>query len=291
MNLYNGWINLNKPFGMSSNQAVQKIRHLLGKKNKVGHAGTLDPLAEGVLPVAVGEATKVVSYLMDSDKEYEFTITWGEFRSTGDAEGEVISNNGRIPTYDEITQILPKFTGLILQVPPIYSAIKFNGQPAYKLARKGEYVEIKPREINIYNLSIIKHSDDEGWSVLKVKCGKGTYIRSLAVDIAKELSTYGYVSFLKRIRVGRFVINETVSFEKDLTQHLLPINFGLTKIPIVHVTQEQAEKIKNGIGIFIPEQVEIESQVCQIFYENILQAIVLINKGVCKIVRGFNLDK
>ena len=153
MNIYNGWLNINKPRGVTSNHAVQKIKHLLGKNNKIGHAGTLDPLAEGILPIAVGEATKTTQFMMDAEKEYEFNITWGEERSTFDEEGDVVAEGGHIPDIIAIKKILPIFIGNIIQTPPIYSALKINGQPAYKLARAGKEIEMNQREIKIKKLN------------------------------------------------------------------------------------------------------------------------------------------
>ena len=296
MNLYNGWIILNKPKGLGSTNAAQKVRSLIGRKNKVGHAGTLDPLAEGVLPIAIGEATKTVQYLMDAKKEYEFTVTWGEERSTGDAEGEVIIDGGSIPKTSDIEKAIPQFIGEIMQTPPIYSAIKVNGQRAYKLARDGVDVELKQRKVDIYNLTLL--NSDTKTSTFRVECGKGTYVRSLAVDIARAVSTYGYVSYLKRTRVGNFFINDAIILANlinivhngETKMHLLPVTHGLGDILAIEVDVEQARNLRNGVQIFLQNHSETSNQLAQILFDGVLQAIVCIDKGLCKPLRGFNLN-
>jgi tRNA pseudouridine55 synthase len=298
MNLYNGWIILDKPKGISSNDAVQKVRRFLGKENKVGHAGTLDPLAQGVLPIAVGEATKTVQYLMDAEKEYEFAITWGEERTTGDAEGEVAFSGGHIPTKEEIIKILPSFLGEIMQAPPIYSALKINGQPAYKLARKGLEVDLAKRKILIKSLDLLSHNEATGISEFRVECGKGTYVRSLAVDIARMLGSYGYVSLLKRTRVGNFLIKDTIMLANlinlvhnvEINLQLFPVNFGLGDILAIEITAEQAKALRNGLSIFLSDQSQISNPIVQILSEGILQAMACLEKGLCKPIRVFNLN-
>lgn len=298
MTLYNGWIILDKPIGMSSNDAVQKIKRELGKQNKVGHAGTLDPLAQGVLPIAIGEATKTTQYLMDASKKYIFTIKWGEERSTGDAEGEVTVDGGRIPELLEIENILHKFIGTIDQVPPIYSALKINGQPAYKLARKGLEVDIKSRKIEIYSLKILDHNKIEGLTTLEVSCGKGTYIRSLAIDIARSLSTHGYTTYLNRTKVGNFLLENTITLanlinlvHNDPTKlQLLPVNYGLGDILAIEVTAEQAKSLKHGLSIFLENHLHVCDSTVQVLNDGILQALAYLEKGKCKPIRVFNLN-
>jgi len=296
MNLYNGWIILNKPKGISSNDAVQKVRKFLGKANKVGHAGTLDPLAEGILPVAVGEATKTVQYLMDARKEYEFDITWGEERATGDAEGDITAQGGFIPEKSSVEEILSKFIGQIMQMPPIYSALKINGQPAYKLARQGVEVELAPRKVDIYTLILLESSDYT--SSFRVECGKGTYVRSLAVDIARALGTYGYVSSLKRTRVGNFLMKDAIMLANlinlvhndEINLHLFPVTYGLGDILAIEITAEQAKALRNGLSIFLDTHSQISEAVVQILHDGILQALVCLEKGLCKPIRVFNLN-
>ncbi len=292
MNLYNGWLIIDKSLGASSNDVVQKIKRLAGKANKVGHAGTLDPLAQGVLPIAIGEATKTVQYLMDAKKEYEFSLNWGQERSTGDAEGEIINDGGRIPSTVEIETILPKFIGTIMQMPPIYSALKINGQPAYKLARAGKEVNLAAREIIIEELALTKHNQEDGVSDFKVICGKGTYIRSLAIDIARALSSYGYVSCLKRTKVGNFLIQDAITIEKlvnsECKSYLLPVNYGLDNICSIEINADQTRLLRNGIQIFLPEH-SSANFTAQILHRETLQAIAFINNGWCKTIRVFNL--
>jgi len=296
MNLYHGWLIIDKPRGISSNDAVQKVKRLVGKANKVGHAGTLDPLAEGVLPIAIGEATKTAGYLIDADKEYEFDINFGEERSTGDAEGEVIAKSDYIPKIEEIQKILPQFTGEIIQTPPIYSAIKIAGKPAYKLARQGKEVEIPTRKIQIYNLEIITY--DNHIFRLRVNCSKGTYVRSLAVDIARALGSCGYVSYLRRTRVGKFLQADAITLAKlinlvhntEIKNYLLSTNFGLGDILGLEVNNEQALALRQGKQIVLPEFNQASEELLQITHNGVLQAIACVSKGLCKPLRVFNLN-
>ncbi|MCT4634902.1 MAG: tRNA pseudouridine(55) synthase TruB [Rickettsiales bacterium] len=292
MKIYNGWITLNKTLGESSNHAVQKVKRLTGKNNKVGHAGTLDPLAHGVLPIAIGEATKTTKYLMDASKEYEFDLTWGEERSTGDSEGEITASGGRIPNASEIEKAIANFIGKIMQMPPIYSALKVNGNPAYKLAREGKEVALSPREILIESLNLITHDEKQGVSKFKVTCGKGTYVRSLGVDIARSLASHGYISFLKRTRVGKFKIEDSVTIENlidsDLNTHLLPVSYGMGNIPVIELSSDQVALLRNGVKIHLKDY-SASNLTAQITKEGILQAIVLIENGLCKPIRVFSL--
>ena len=297
MNLYNGWLIVDKPKGTSSNDAVQKVKRLVGKANKVGHAGTLDPLAQGVLPIAIGEATKTVQYMMDATKEYEFDVSWGEERITGDAEGEIIAKSNNIPDIKDIEGILPEFIGEISQMPPIYSALKINGQPAYKLARKGEEVKLAPRKIKIENFRLIDHNQERAVSRFKVLCGKGTYVRSLAVDIAKALLTCGYVSYLKRTKVGNFFINDAIMLANlmnivhndEIQKHLLPVTYGLGDILAIEVSADQVRFLRNGVQIFLQNHSQTSKQLVQILEQGVLQAIACMDKGLCRPIRVFNL--
>ena len=211
-NEINGWLNINKPYGFSSAKVVAIIKRIL-KAKKVGHGGTLDPLAVGVLPICINKATKTTEKTMSFTKEYLFDITFGELRSTADAEGEIIDKNDKIPTDIEITNILDKFIGNIKQTPPIYSAIKINGKRAYELARENKDIELKERDVKVYNLEFLGFQNKNIARFL-VKCGKGFYIRSLAVDIAKTLNTVGYVSYLERKSVGIFNQDNIITLEE-----------------------------------------------------------------------------
>ncbi len=210
-----GFINLDKPLHMSSAQAVDQVKKQLRritKDFKIGHAGTLDPLASGVLVLAVGEATKLVNYAQDAPKEYAFTATWGQERSTDDAEGEVVQTSDKRPTLAEIEAILPQFIGDIQQTPPAFSAIKMGGKRAYAMARAGEAPEMVARGVRVDSLAISSQNPDA--ATFLCACGKGTYIRSLARDMGRVLGVYGYVSMLRRTKVGKFHENNAISLEK-----------------------------------------------------------------------------
>ena len=197
-----GWIVLDKPVGMTSTHAVSVIKRLFAAK-RAGHAGTLDPLASGCLPIALGEATKTVPFVVDGRKTYLFTVRWGEERDTDDAEGRVVATSESRPQAAAISALLPRFTGTIEQVPPRFSAVKIGGERAYDLARDGETVELAPRAVVIHRLELVETPDPDH-AVLAAECGKGTYVRSLARDLGRELGALGHVSALRRSRVGPF---------------------------------------------------------------------------------------
>ena len=204
-----GWVVLDKPAGMGSTEAVSKVKWLY-RAEKAGHAGTLDPLASGMLPIALGEATKTVPYVMDGAKIYRFTVAWGEERSTDDLEGGATATSPERPTEAQIRALLPKYTGVIMQVPPQFSAIKIAGERAYDMARAGETVEIAAREIEIGRLDILAMPDADH-TVFEVECGKGTYVRSLARDMGRDLGCYGHVSDLRRELVEPFETEDLVT--------------------------------------------------------------------------------
>lgn len=255
----NGWVILNKPLGMSSTQASTAVKRICGMK-KAGHAGTLDPLASGVLPIALGEATKAIPYMVNCRKAYAFRIIWGEARTTEDAEGEVVATSNHRPNEQEIVAILPQFRGEITQIPPRFSAIKIQGKRAYELARAGEQVEMPSRRVKIYDLVLGESSRD--WADLVVTCGEGTYVRSLARDIAVALGTLGYVGALERTQVGPFSIKQTILLENlremghksELSQVILPIGSVLDDIPAVTVSQADIKKLHQGQRIPAPPQ-------------------------------------
>ncbi|MBZ9701143.1 MULTISPECIES: tRNA pseudouridine(55) synthase TruB [unclassified Mesorhizobium] len=203
-----GWVVLDKPVGMGSTEAVSKIKWLF-QAEKAGHAGTLDPLASGMLPIALGEATKTVPYVQDGAKIYRFTVAWGQERSTDDLEGPVTRDSDRRPVEAEVQALLPKYTGVIMQTPPQFSAIKIAGERAYDLARDGETVDIPAREIEIGRLDIVEHGADH--TVFEVECGKGTYVRSLARDMGRDLGCFGHISELRRIEVEPFTAEDFVT--------------------------------------------------------------------------------
>lgn len=249
----NGWIILDKPQGVSSNQALRKIQYLLHAK-KAGHIGTLDPFATGVLPLAFGEATKLISYLEGSEKTYEFTLKFGEATTTDDTEGKICNTSPKIPTEKEILAILPQFIGEITQIPPKFSAIHINGQRAYDLARQGVDFEIPSRKITIKELKLLKYYPKENSAYFTVTCSKGTYIRTLGVDIANSLGTYGHLTTLRRTKNGFFDLSSTISLEnlKNILykepekQPLLPVETFLCDITVIALTPEDASKLKNG---------------------------------------------
>ena len=210
-NPIHGWVVLDKAVGVGSTPMVGKIRWLF-QAQKAGHAGTLDPLASGILPIALGEATKTVPFMMEAEKSYIFEISWGESRSTQDAEGEITASSDARPTKDQILETLSAFRGKIDQVPPKYSAIKIDGKRAYDLARAGEAVEIKSREVRINRFDLVEYSKDK--ARFEVDCGKGTYIRSLARDLSDRLDACGYVSLLRRTRVGAFSLEQSIRLDE-----------------------------------------------------------------------------
>ena len=252
-NKLDGWINLHKPRGIGSTPALAAVKRAF-KPEKAGHGGTLDPLASGVLPIALGEATKTVAYAMDADKAYDFTITWGENRTTQDAEGTVTEISPNRPSPDQIKAVLGKFVGDIQQIPPVYSAIKVDGERAYDLARAGEAVELKPREVVIYDLQLAGTTADT--ARFTVTCGKGMYVRALARDIAKTLDSCGFVSELIRTRVGPFALESAISLDffstaglEDAQAVLAPIQTVLHDIAALAVDEAEAARLRRGMGL------------------------------------------
>jgi tRNA pseudouridine55 synthase len=245
----NGWINLDKPTGISSTQAVGRIKFLFNAK-KAGHAGTLDPLASGVLPIALGEATKTVPVVQDGTKSYRFRVRWGEESATDDAEGEIVARSERRPAPAEIESFLPRFVGEILQTPPTFSAIRIAGARAYDLARNGETFEIEPRPIHVYRLDLISAEPDH--AVLEAECGKGAYVRAIARDLGRALGCYGHVIELRRARVGPFPVDTAIPLDRlpddvDLmARAILPLQAGLGEIPIVHVDRSAVATLRRG---------------------------------------------
>ncbi|MEP2980051.1 MAG: tRNA pseudouridine(55) synthase TruB [Lentilitoribacter sp.] len=259
-----GWLVLDKPYDFGSTEAVSKIRWLF-KAQKAGHAGTLDPLASGMLPIALGEATKTVPYIMDGRKIYQFAVTWGEERTTDDMEGTVIEQSNARPDVGAIEAILPEFLGEISQVPPQFSAIKINGERAYDVARSGDKMDIPAREVEIFRLDIID-CEDKNITRFEVECGKGTYVRSLARDFGRKLGCYGYVSELRRSSVLPFEESELVKLSEltaleqieddeerleKLDQYLIDTKEALSDLPHIAVSSDQALRIRNGNSVMI----------------------------------------
>jgi tRNA pseudouridine55 synthase len=246
-----GWLNLDKPKGMTSTQALGRVRRILNAQ-KLGHAGTLDPLATGILPIALGEATKTIPYVQDRDKVYSFTVRWGDARDTDDAEGKTIASSDKRPSEAEIIALLPRFIGDIEQTPPQFSAIKLDGERAYDLARAGQKVEIKSRTVSVYDLTLLKAGQDS--ADFRLHCGKGTYVRSIARDMGQILGCFGHVRTLRRLSVGDFSEQNAISldaFEKmmqspDPDQVLMPVETALDDIPALAMTAEEISRIKQG---------------------------------------------
>lgn len=292
-----GWINLDKPYGMSSAFAVDKVKKLLRsitRDFKIGHAGTLDPLATGILPLAVGEATKLVPYAMDAAKAYAFTVSWGEERDTDDREGALTRQSGRLPVRGDIEAILGSFTGDIEQVPPAFSAIKQGGVRAYDAARAGEAMELKPRMVRVDHLSI-KAIDLPEETTFLCHCGKGTYIRSLARDMGRTLGVYGYVSMLRRVTVGKFSENNAISLEK-LTEmvhtgdlgFLIPPQSVLDDILAISLNAEETARFKSGGWLSRPASVPVNVPIACLFGETLV-AIARADATLLKPERVFNI--
>jgi len=291
-----GWLILDKPQGLTSTQALGKARRLMGGK-KVGHGGTLDPLATGILPLAFGEATKLIPYVMDGVKEYEFIIEWGEQRDTDDAEGKVIATSDKRPTEAEIRAALPRFTGTINQIPPTFSAIKLQGERAYDLARAGEAVELAPRAVAIHEFELVE-APDAGHARFRALSGKGMYVRALARDLATALGTYGYVKQLRRTRVGPFRIANAISLErleelghKDAAlTALLALKAALDDIPALTITASEAQRLRAGQSILIrPQHGDlIEAGTILALHQDTPVALVTVEAGAFRVLRGFH---
>lgn len=258
-----GWICLDKPYDLTSTQAVSRVRRIFNAQ-KAGHAGTLDPLATGVLPIALGEATKTVAFMVDADKSYRFTIAWGTSTTTLDREGEVTGRSDVRPTPDQVKAVLHEFEGEVMQVPPAYSAIKVDGERAYDLARAGEAVELSARPVLIHGLAVGEAPDADHVEI-HMDCGKGAYVRAVVRDLAARLGAEAHVSELRRTRVGPFTEATAIGLDllEDLghkarqSEALLPVETALDDIPALAVTDEDAFRLKQGRSIvLVPRQVE-----------------------------------
>ena len=257
-----GWVVLDKPIGMTSTHAVGAIKRLFQCK-RAGHAGTLDPLASGCLPIALGEATKTVPFVMDGRKTYRFTVRWGEQRDTDDADGRATETSDLRPARAAIEALLPGYTGTIAQVPPKFSAIKIDGERAYDLAREGETVELEARPVEIHRLTIIDLPDADH-AVFEAECGKGTYVRSLARDMGRALGVLGHITQLRRQGVGSFGENEMISLaelaalcdrvavgEASLADALMPVETALDDIPALAISRADAARLRRGQTVLL----------------------------------------
>jgi len=332
----NGWLVIDKPVGPGSTQIVSAVKRALREggyaKAKVGHGGTLDPLASGVLPVALGEATKLAGRMLDADKIYEFTLRFGEETDTLDAEGAVVATSEARPAREAVEAVLGRFTGEIDQVPPTYSALKVEGRRAYDLARAGEAVEMKSRRVTVFELQILpgtgrgtarsaveglartleqplhhaphgpppRSGEDFEQVTLRAHVSKGTYIRSLARDIAQALGTVGHVTMLRRLKAGPFTLDQAISLDKlgelakarQLEQALLPLTAGLDDIPALPVTPGQARALRQGrrlVGIAAKPGLHLATE------GSVPVALVELSEGELRpeirVVRGFNLNE
>jgi len=300
-----GWICLDKSYDLTSTHAVSRVRRLFNAQ-KAGHAGTLDPLATGVLPIALGEATKTVPFLMDADKTYRFTIAWGVTTASFDREGAVIATSDVRPSQAAIEAALPAFVGEILQVPPAFSAIKVDGERAYDLARAGETVELKARPVVIHSARLTA-APDADHAEIEIDCGKGTYVRSLVRDLAQALGACGRVDMLRRTRVGRFTeakaitleILEDLSHKRALLEALLPVETALDDIPALAVTTEDAFRLKQGRSIvLVPRQVEAlkarlkpGARTVSAMMDGMVVALCEMRAGRLEPARVFHLEK
>jgi tRNA pseudouridine55 synthase len=298
-----GWVNLDKPYDFGSTQAVGKIRWLFDAQ-KAGHAGTLDPLATGILPIALGEATKTVSFLMEADKTYRFTLEWGRSTASFDREGQTTGTSEVRPTPAEVEAVLGEFIGEVMQAPPNFSAIKVDGERAYDLAREGVAFELEPRPVRIDAIRVVDAPDADHIE-LEMDCGKGTYVRALARDLAARLGAHAHISALRRTRVGPFGEDNAITLEKledlrhkaGLPEALLPVETALDDIPALALTDEDAFRLAQGRSIvLVPRQVEAlreklsgDSRLVQAVNGGRLAALAEMRAGKLNPVRIFHL--
>jgi tRNA pseudouridine55 synthase len=301
--IVNGWVCLDKPYEMGSTEAVSRIRRLFDAQ-KAGHAGTLDPLASGILPIALGEATKTVPFMMEAQKVYRFTIQWGVSTDSLDREGEIVARSDVRPPVEAVKAALPAFVGEIDQVPPAFSAIKVDGQRAYDLAREGIAVELKARRVMIHEATVTNAPDADHLEIT-MRTGKGVYVRSLARDLASMLGAEGHVSALRRERVGPFSVENAVTLDSleemvhsgAASEGLLPVATALDDIPELAVTDQDAFSLRQGRPIvLLPRQVETlkgqlhgDARTVSVFLGQTLVALGQLRAGRLEPDRVFNL--
>jgi tRNA pseudouridine55 synthase len=288
----NGWIVLDKPVGMTSTHAVSAVRRIFNAK-KAGHAGTLDPLASGILPLAFGEATKTVPYVVDGEKAYTFTVKWGVETDTDDSEGRAAGTSEARPTVAEIEAALPRFMGTVMQVPPRYSAIKVDGERAYDLARDGETVELQARPVEIEALRLVAH--DAETATFEAECGKGTYVRAIARDLGRHLGCLGHVVALRRTRVGPFSLADAVPFA-DLEagperagEFLVSVEGGLVELPCVVLNRDAATRLRRGQSVILRGRDAPAEGAVYGTCGGVVIAVGQVEKGEFVPVRVFNL--
>lgn len=291
MNTYHGWVIVDKPEGMTSAHVVAKIRRIF-KIKKAGHGGTLDPFATGVLPIALGEATKTLSYVLEGNKAYRFEVQWGEARTTQDREGEVTATSDTRPSQKEIEAILPEFTGSIEQIPPAYSALKVDGKRAYALARAGQEVDLPPRQVTINYLKLVSTTPDS--ATFEVTCTKGTYVRSLARDLALRLGTVGYVKTLRRLMAAPFLENDAILLDSllkvghnsELMNYVLPLQEALADILALEIEGIEAVKLRQGQTLLSPHG---DQEVVLVMCEGKPLALGKVKEGRLSPLRVFNI--
>ncbi len=288
----NGWLVIDKPAGVTSADAVAAVKRRT-QAAKAGHGGTLDPLATGLLPIALGEATKTAPHLMERSKTYRFTVKWGEARATDDEEGDVTETSPVRPTVPDIEAALPRFRGDIQQMPPAYSAIRVQGRRAYDLAREGRSVELAPRSVRVARFALVSRLDADR-SEFEVDCGKGTYVRALARDLAVALGTRGHVARMRRTRVGPFDEGAAISLDNlaepghnaELLAAILPVETVLDDIPALALTGPQAERLRSGQMVRAPH---VEDGVCRARSAESLVALAEARDGELRPLRVFHL--
>ena len=297
-----GWIAVDKPTGLTAAAVVARVKRALDAA-KAGHGGTLDPLATGILPLALGEATKTVSFAVDTSKTYEFEVTWGASTDTDDRDGTVTAISDKRPDIEAIEATLPAFTGVISQTPPDYSAIKIGGQRAYDLARRKEAVELAARPVHVHSFTFLAMPDpDHG--LFRVECGKGTYIRALVRDLSQSLGTLGHISVLRRTRCGVFTESRAISLENlealghkaADSEHLLPVGTVLDDIPALALTEEEARRMTLGQAVALwpvvkrsPKTGLEQGTAVQVLCGDKLIAVAEIGNGMIRPVRVLNL--
>lgn len=293
-----GWLLLDKPQGLTSNQALGRVKYLLQCK-KAGHAGTLDPLATGCLPIAFGEATKTIPFVVDDEKRYRFTVTWGVETDTDDSEGRPVLTSVQRPSIDDIETVMPAFVGEIQQVPPRYSAIKIDGTRAYDLAREGEAVEIEARSVEVHELSMIESDEDS--ATFDCLCGKGTYVRSIARDLGRQLGCLGHVSALRRVSVGGFEEQHLVTLEDleaaaehgdgSVRAYVHPVEIGLETLTRVDVQANDAMRLRRGQAILMRgQEIAIAGSLYCVMSGGSLVALAEAEKGALHPRRVFDLS-
>jgi tRNA pseudouridine55 synthase len=297
-----GWLILDKPVGVTSTHAVSKARWLYQAK-KAGHAGTLDPLASGILPIAFGEATKTVPFVMDGRKIYRFEATWGVETNTDDTEGEAIETSDVRPTREDILAALPAFRGQVTQVPPKFSALKIDGERAYDLAREGEEVILEPRVVDVHRLDLVEMPSPDR-AVFETECGKGTYVRAIARDMGRALGTRAHISALRRTAVGGFTEEDAITLEelerlrqsdaayKEMADALLPVETALDDIPALAVNRAEAARLLNGQPVLLRGRDAPTFQgTVSVTTDGALIALGEIERGELHPRRVFNLDR